>query len=134
MPVSHPASQPHDHRREAREALEEAREALAYWEERADRLPRRAVRARREAQEHVRRWEQRVATCERERYGAGVTGALVLLATERRLPQPTRLAGGRLVRRARRTVRLLAAAAVAVTVAVTAVAVQVIVRAIDALG
>jgi hypothetical protein len=94
-------------------ALEDARESLAYWEARARRLPRHAVRRRREAREMAGRWALRVADAERAAYGRGLLGALVLLAAERRLPEATRRRA-RLV--ARRTVR---AAAVLTLVLVT---------------
>lgn len=66
--------------------LEDARESLAYWEVRARRLPRHALRKRREARELAARWRERVAAAERARYGAGVVGLLAQLAIERRLP------------------------------------------------
>ena len=70
--------------------LEDAREALAYWEHRAHALPRHAVRRRREARDMAVRWQARVAEAERTVYGRGLLGALLLLAAERRLPQPVR--------------------------------------------
>jgi hypothetical protein len=70
--------------------LADARESLAYWEDRAARLPRHAIRRRREAREMAARWQLRVAEAERVAYGRGLLGALVLLAVERRLPQPAR--------------------------------------------
>jgi hypothetical protein len=94
-------------------ALEDARESLAYWEARARRLPRHALRRRREAREMAARWQVRVAEAERAAYGPGLVGALVLLVAERRLPAATRRRA-RLV--ARRTVQ---AAAVLILVLVT---------------
>jgi len=73
--------------------LADARESLAYWEARADRLPPYAFRARREARDMARRWRERVAAAERDAYGAGLFGTLLLLATEGRLPERTRHAG-----------------------------------------
>src|SRR4051795_1085980 len=70
--------------------LEDAREALAYWERRSHALPRHAVRRRREAREMAVRWQARVAEAERTVYGRGLLRALLLLAAERRLPQPVR--------------------------------------------
>jgi phage baseplate assembly protein W len=111
-----------------RESLDEAREALAYWEGRVRHLPWRAVRRRREARELVVRWEARVAAQERERHGHGIVGALVLLATERRLPQAGRRAGLRVIRRARRTLAAVAVTAVALTAAAVAMVVGVAVQ------
>ncbi|HEY7073713.1 MAG TPA: hypothetical protein VH418_00025 [Solirubrobacteraceae bacterium] len=99
-----------------RHELADARESLAYWEERSRRLPRYAVRQRREARELARRWRGRVAEAERARYGAGVLGALLMFAMERRLPHPTRHAG-------RVVARWSARAFVALTVTLLALAV-----------
>src|SRR5829696_6277733 len=73
-------------RASAAEELEEARELLAYWEERARRLPRWALMRRREARDMAWRWRERVADAERVRYGRGLLGAASQLAIERRLP------------------------------------------------
>src|SRR3954454_23681583 len=54
--------------------LEDARESLAYWERRAQTLPRTAVRRRREARAMAARWHERVALAEREAYGRGLLG------------------------------------------------------------
>jgi hypothetical protein len=86
--------------------LGDARESLAYWEQRSMTLPRRAVRARREAREMVARWQARVAEAERAAYGRGLLGALVLLMSEGRLPTATRVAGRTLARHARRAALL----------------------------
>jgi hypothetical protein len=134
MPVPRPASLLLRPDPEASEALVEAREALGYWETRMTGLPRRAVRARKEAKDHVRRWEDRVGACERERYGTGMAGALVLLATEHRLPHRARRAGGRLARRAGRTARLLAAGALATGLLAAALLVDVLVRLLQGVG
>jgi hypothetical protein len=72
--------------------LADARESLAYWEERSRRLPRHALRRRREARELARRWRARVAEHERALYGGGLLGALLMLVAERRLPEPARQA------------------------------------------
>ena len=93
--------------------LEDARESLAYWEARAHALPRHAIRRRREAREMAARWQVRVAEAERAAYGRGLLGALVLLAVERRLPQPAR-------RQGRLVARRLGQAAVVVCVALIA--------------
>lgn len=79
--------------------LEDARESLAYWQHRADRLPRHAIRRRREARDMTARWQARVAEAERGVYGRGLLGALLLLAVERRLPQPVRRQGRVVARR-----------------------------------
>ena len=105
-----PATYAHDRE------LDDAREALAYWEHRARALPRHAVRRRREARDMAVRWQARVAEAERTVYGRGLIGALLLLAAERRLPQPVRHRGHLLARR-------LARAAVAVCVCLAALAV-----------
>src|SRR5579875_1637633 len=97
-------------------SLYEARESLAYWEARSRRLPRHALRRRREARDMARRWRGRVVDAERAAYGGGVAGTLLLVASERRLPEPARQASLRLARR-------LAAAAVVGLVALTALAV-----------
>jgi hypothetical protein len=94
--------------------LEDAREALEYWEARAAALPRLAVRDRREARDMALRSRAWVTEAEREVYGRGLQGALALMLSEMRLPEPTRHAGRHAVHRARQ-------AAVAVVVAVLAV-------------
>ena len=66
--------------------LEEARELLAYWEQRARRLPRWALMRRREARAMALRWRHRVQTAEQDRYGRGLLGAASQLAVERRMP------------------------------------------------
>jgi hypothetical protein len=79
--------------------LEDAREALAYWETRARTLPRHALRRRREAREMTARWQVRVAEAERLAYGRGLLGALLLLAAERRLPYRVHRSGAVVARR-----------------------------------
>lgn len=96
--------------------LEDAREALAYWEARAHALPRHAVRRRREARDMAARWQARVAEAERIAYGRGLLGALLLLAAERRLPQTVR-------HRSQLVARRLAHAAIAVVVCLVALVV-----------
>jgi hypothetical protein len=90
--------------------LQDAREALAYWEGRARALPRWALRRRREAHAMARRWHARVAEAEAATYGRGLLGALALAATERRLPERARHTGRQV---ARRTKQAAAAAVVA---------------------
>jgi hypothetical protein len=102
-------------------SLAEARESLAYWESRAQALPRHALRRRREARDMAARWQVRVAEAECAAYGRGLLGALVLLAAERRLPEPTRQAGRRLARRATQAAVVVAVAVFTLLVA-TAVA------------
>lgn len=96
--------------------LEDARESLAYWENRARTLPLHAVRRRREAREMTHRWQVRVAEAERIVYGRGLLGALLLVAAERRLPQQVRRSGHVVARR-------MAQAAVALFACLVALAV-----------
>jgi hypothetical protein len=72
--------------RGAADELAEARELLAYWEQRLRRLPRWALMRRREAREMARRWRARASTAEQARYGRGVLGAASLWAAEHRAP------------------------------------------------
>jgi hypothetical protein len=95
-----------------REDLADARESLAYWEDRAHRLPRHAIRRRREARTLAARWRTRVAEAERARYGPGLLGTVLMLVFERRLPEPARHAGRRM---ARHTARALTAVVVTLT-------------------
>jgi hypothetical protein len=110
-------------RRRARgaEDLDEARELLAYWERRARRLPRWALRRRREARASANLWRARVADAERLRYGDGMLGEGLLYASEGRVPAEVAHRGRQLARAAGWTavmvvvtVLLVAAAAVAV--------------------
>ena len=108
--------------RGATEELDEARELLAYWEQRARKLPRWALMRRREAREMAWRWRERVRAAEQARYGHGLLGAASQLAVERRMPTAVAHGG----RRAARIVGY-AALTVAMTVAlVAAVAVAVV--------
>jgi hypothetical protein len=112
--------------RDAADELDEARELLAYWEQRARRLPRWALVRRREAREMARRWRERVRSAEQIRYGRGVLGAVSMLAVERRLPAALAHGG-------RRAARLALYATVCVTVTfvlVLALAVAVVVGAV----
>jgi hypothetical protein len=97
--------------------LDEARELLAYWEQRARRLPRWAVMRRREARAMAWRWRERVRAAEQERYGAGLLGAASQLAVERRMPAS-------IAHRGRQAVRVVGYAAVtaAITLALVAAA------------
>jgi hypothetical protein len=72
--------------RSGADELDEARELLAYWEQRARRLPRWALIRRREAREMAWRWRERVRAAEQIRYGRGLLGAASQLAVERQLP------------------------------------------------
>jgi hypothetical protein len=109
--------------------LDDAREALTYWERRAAALPRLAVRRRREARAMARRWHARVTEAEAAIYGRGVLGALTLALTERRVPERARHTGRTLVRRARQA----ALAAVAATLALVALAAVAVVEVLSAL-
>jgi hypothetical protein len=101
--------------------LEEARELLAYWEQRARRLPRWALMRRREARAMALRWRERVRIAEQQRYGHGMLGVASQFAVERRMPatlahrgrQAARLAAYTVVTAAV-TVLLVLAAAIAV--------------------
>jgi hypothetical protein len=95
--------------------LDEARELLAYWEQRARRLPRWAVMRRREAREMAWRWRERVRAAEQARYGAGLLGAASQLAVERRMPT-------KVVHRGRQAARVVGYAAVMVAITLTLVA------------
>jgi trehalose/maltose hydrolase-like predicted phosphorylase len=97
--------------------LDDAREVLDYWETRAAALPRLAVRDRREARELALRWRARVAEAERAAYGRGLPGALLLMVSELRLPEPTRQAGRHAVRRARQAAMVVVVAALVVLAA-----------------
>jgi hypothetical protein len=97
--------------RGAADEREEARELLAYWEQRARRLPRWAVMRRREARAMAWRWRERVRAAEQVRYGRGVLGAASQLAIERRMPTT-------LAHRGRQGARLALYTAVAVTITV----------------
>jgi hypothetical protein len=96
--------------RGAADDLDEARELLAYWEQRARRLPRWALMRRREARAMAWRWRDRVRAAEQARYGRGLLGAASQLAVERRMPTTV-------AHRGRQAARVVAYAAV--TAAVT---------------
>jgi hypothetical protein len=106
-----------------RQDLADARESLAYWEERARRLPWHAVRRRREARVLAARWRKRVVEAEHAHYGPGLIGAVLMLFFERRLPEPARHAGRRMARHTARsfTAVLVAFTALAVVAAVLTV-------------
>ena len=57
---------------------------------------------RREAREMAARCRERVMEAERVQYGAGILGALIMLAAERRLPTEARYASRRVARVASR--------------------------------
>jgi hypothetical protein len=97
--------------------LADAREALAYWESRARSLPHYALRRRREARDLAARWRDRVAEAERTAYGAGVLGALLLFATERRLPAPVYMRGRMVARRAAQVATIVCVAVLALVIA-----------------
>ena len=114
--------------------LADARESLAYWEGRARRLPRHAVRRRREARAMAQRWQARVAEAERAAYGRGLLGALLLLAAERRLPQPARQAGRTLARRGAQMAAVVLIAVVALVMAGIVAAVELLAEIVRALA
>lgn len=93
-------------------SIDDARDSLAYWERRAETLPRRAVRARREAHEMTARWRSRVVEAEREAYGRGLLGMALVLVLEGRVPEPVR-------HTTRKAVRYTARTAVAVVATIT---------------
>jgi len=107
--------------RGAIEELDEARELLTYWEQRARALPRWALVRRREARQMAWRWRERVRAAEQVRYGRGLLGAASQFAVERRAPTTLAHRGRQAVRvgayavaGAALTLLLVAAAAVAV--------------------
>src|SRR3954452_18060623 len=113
--------------------LDDAREALDYWETRATRLPRLAVRDRREAREMAMRSRAWVTEAERDAYGRGLPGALLLMATEMRLPEPTRHAGRQFARRARQIALVVVVAVLAMLAATTVALVALIAALLGAL-
>jgi hypothetical protein len=113
--------------------LDDAREALEYWETRAAALPRLAVRERREAREMAVRSRAWVTEAERVVYGRGVQGALLLMASEMRLPEPTRHAGRQVARRARQAAVLVVVAVLTVLLATTVAVVALIAALLGAL-
>jgi hypothetical protein len=106
--------------------LSDARESLAYWERRAHRLPRLAVRRRREARAMAMRWRARVADAERAAYGRGLAGAVLQLAFERRLPESTRRTGRLVARRALQAAAVVAFTLVACLAAVAALVIDLV--------
>src|SRR3954469_21210034 len=78
--------------------LHDARDSLEYWEERARRLPRYALRKRREARAMTSRWHARVLDAERSTYGDGFLGLALMLVAERRLPMRMKSSGRRAAR------------------------------------
>jgi CelD/BcsL family acetyltransferase involved in cellulose biosynthesis len=109
--------------------LADARESLAYWEDRERRLPRLAFRARREAREMAARCRARVVAAERADYGHGLVGAALLVLTERRLPEVARGHG----RVALRRVKQVAVATVVAGLALTVLAVVAVVELVASL-
>jgi hypothetical protein len=107
--------------------LTDARESLAYWEDRQRRLPPYAVRARREARDMAARWRTRVAQAERAMYGSGLLGTLLFLLGERRLPADTRHGARRVARRGAQAMALLTVTAFALMVLALATVVHMLV-------
>jgi hypothetical protein len=89
--------------------LAEARELLAYWEQRMRRLPRWALVRRREAREMAWRWRGRVRAAEEARYGRGLRGVASQFTIERRMPTTV-------AHRGRQAVRIAAYTAITATV------------------
>lgn len=114
--------------------LEDARESLAYWENRARSLPRHAIRRRREARELAARWHARVTEIERATYGRGLLGVLLLLAAERRLPESTRRAGRKLALRTAQAAVVVCVALIALIVAGTVAAIEMLAELVRAVG
>jgi hypothetical protein len=107
-------------------SLEEARESLTYWEQRARRLPVHNLRGRREAREMAARWRARVAAAEREVYGRGLAGALLQVALEWRLPAQARHTGRTVARRTVQVLIGLTLACVALAVAAVVVLAEIV--------
>jgi hypothetical protein len=114
--------------------LDDAREALAYWEDRVRRLPRHAVRRRREAVVMAERWRGRVAEAERVHYGRGLRGAMLLWMAEGRLPESARHTGRVVARRSRQAALVVLGVIIAVVLAGVVAAVGLLAALIDALG
>jgi hypothetical protein len=112
--------------RRAADELEEARELLAYWEQRARRLPRWALLRRREARAMALRWRERVRLAEQDRYGRGLIGAVSQFAIERRMPATVAHRG----RQAARVALYTAGAAALTLFLVLAAAVAVVAEAV----
>jgi hypothetical protein len=112
--------------RGAAEELDEARELLAYWEQRARRLPRWALVRRREARAMAWRWRERVRAAEQVRYGRGLLGVASQLAVERRMPTTVAHRG----RQAARIVGYAAVTAAVTLLLVLAAAVAVVAEAV----
>jgi hypothetical protein len=106
--------------------LDEARELLAYWEQRARVLPRWALMRRREARAMAIRWRERVRAAEQERYGRGLLGAASQFALERRMPTTVAHRG----RQAARVALYTAATAAITLLLVFAAAVAVVAEAV----
>jgi hypothetical protein len=107
-------------------SLEEARQSLTYWEERARRLPLHNLRGRREARDMAARWRARVTAAEREVYGRGVAGALLQVALERRLPAQARHTGRTVARRTAQVLIALTLTSVALVVAAVVVLAEIV--------
>jgi len=84
------------------------------------------VRRRREARELAARWRGRVADAERTAYGAGILGAVLLFASERRLPAPVYARGRVIARRAGQVALTVLVALLALAVAGVVAAVEIV--------
>lgn len=112
-------------RAEAKQSLDDAREALEFWRRRQDRLGwhRRAARA--EARDHIARWHEHIVSAQLQRFGLDRSHALAPLVGVLALPrreQARRLTAAVMRTGPARTVRRLV-----VTTAVLAVAAIVLV-------
>jgi hypothetical protein len=114
--------------------LDDARESLAYWEDRAQHLPVHAIRRRREAVDMAERWRSRVEAAERDQYGRGLFGAVLLLAAEGRLPVRARHTGHLVAHRARQAALFLVALVATALIIGAVVVVEVVAAVIHALG
>jgi hypothetical protein len=110
--------------------LDEARELLAYWEQRARRLPRWALMRRREARAMALRWRERVRHAEQERYGRGLMGAASQFAVERRVPTTLAHRGHQAARLAAYTVVTAAVTLLVVLAAAIAVVAETVIGAL----
>jgi hypothetical protein len=106
--------------------LDQARELLAYWEQRARALPRWALMRRREARAMAMRWRERVRAAEQERYGRGLLGVASQFALERRAPTTVAHRG----RQAARVALYTAATAAVTLLLILAAAVAVVAEAV----
>ena len=72
------------------------------------------------------RWSARVAEAERDRYGRGVLGALLVVVAEGRVPEGPRRSGRQLVRRAGQGLALAGVACFALLLLAVTVVVELV--------